>query len=314
MDTSSGAIPERPRKRRVKAKLSFASTCTGNSRLPCHLQADLTDLNVLLERLQKSEADEHRSDLTINATEETGPTKAITIGENCEAESVRSSKPSVENCEAATPTVVDTESRIRGNDQAVKKEKPEPKSLSKTDVLDIMRQLRQVLQKKGPSQEHDTVEAVSLLHAKLMPEMHGTMTAFPDTRPGHTLTQEDVYSFVHYRNPCHISAVAESKWTKEMYDSGKGQLQEKRDALRQSTDKVQQQRASIGVLPKQRAPPPESRRSEAERNKSPTMKNLKHTDAKATVAKVKPQPPLPRPRPPPCQSTLPLRPTPKNKP
>ncbi|KAH6934670.1 hypothetical protein HPB50_026798 [Hyalomma asiaticum] len=101
MDTSTGAVPECPRHRKIEAKVSFGSTSTGHGCLPCHLQANLTDLIALLEARQKEERGEHRSDLAINATEETGPTKATTMVENCEAGSGQRSKPLVEDCGVA---------------------------------------------------------------------------------------------------------------------------------------------------------------------------------------------------------------------
>ncbi|KAH6924911.1 hypothetical protein HPB50_026416 [Hyalomma asiaticum] len=195
MDTSTGAIPMRPRKK-AKAKLSFGSASTRNSSLPSRLQANLTDLNGLLET-----PDKDQSDLTSNATEEAGPTKVTTIGENCDAEPVHSNKPLVEDCEVATSTAVDPQSCMGRDDQAAKIEKREPRGFTETDVLDFVRQMRQVMQKEGPSQEHDLVVAVSPTHAKLMLEMHQPITAFLDTRPGYIVVHEDLYSFVYYKHP-----------------------------------------------------------------------------------------------------------------
>ncbi|KAH6919584.1 hypothetical protein HPB50_029428 [Hyalomma asiaticum] len=101
MDTSTGAAPERPRERKIKAKKSFGSTSTGHGCLPWHLQANLTDLNAPLETPQKGQRDEHRSGLAINASDGTGPTKATTIVENCKAGSGQRSKPLVEDCGVA---------------------------------------------------------------------------------------------------------------------------------------------------------------------------------------------------------------------
>ncbi|KAH6940617.1 hypothetical protein HPB50_003017 [Hyalomma asiaticum] len=119
VDTSTdGVIPKRPGKRNVKAKLSFRSRSTGNSSLPCHQQADLMD--ALLRMSQKGEGGEHRSDLNINATEETGPTKATTIHGNCETESACSTQPMAEDGEVATSTVADTQSNMGGDGHAVR--------------------------------------------------------------------------------------------------------------------------------------------------------------------------------------------------
>lgn len=59
--------------------------------------------------------------------------------------------------------------------------------------------------------------------------------------------------------------------------------------------------------------PQESLHCAAEQKKNPTMKDLKHADAKATFAKVKPQPPLPRLWPPPHQRIGPPRLRPESK-
>ncbi|KAH6924522.1 hypothetical protein HPB50_019191 [Hyalomma asiaticum] len=100
MDPSTGAIPRRPRKRKVKAKLTIGSTSTGNSSLPSHVQASLKDIITLLETAQKGEG-EHHSDLTINEAEEAGPTKA-TVGAKYEAQTARSTSAFlIERCEVA---------------------------------------------------------------------------------------------------------------------------------------------------------------------------------------------------------------------
>ncbi|KAH6924305.1 hypothetical protein HPB50_014848 [Hyalomma asiaticum] len=191
MDTSTGAIPMRPRKKKAKAELSL-----GSASLPSRMQANLTDLNGLLEM-----PDKDQSDLTINATEEAGPTKATTIGENCDAQSAHSNKPLVEDCEVATSTAFDPRRSMGGGDQAERIEKPQPEGPTGTGVLDIVRNMRQVLKKEGPSQERDLVVAVSPTHAKLMLEMHVTMTAFMDSRPGFIVVHEDLYSFEYYEDP-----------------------------------------------------------------------------------------------------------------
>ncbi|KAH6936472.1 hypothetical protein HPB50_017857 [Hyalomma asiaticum] len=106
MDPQIDAISKRPREREVKAKLSCGSTSVGNSRLPCHLRANLTHLIALADMPLKGEGDEHRADLTINVTEKTGPITGIKTGENYEAESVHSIKPLATNWDVAMPTLV----------------------------------------------------------------------------------------------------------------------------------------------------------------------------------------------------------------
>ncbi|KAH6921577.1 hypothetical protein HPB50_002471 [Hyalomma asiaticum] len=206
MDTSKGAIPKRPRKNRVRAKLSFRSSAsTGNGSLPCHRQVNLTDLVAHLVTTQKGEGDERQPDPTINANGEVGPTNATTISEHCEAEPVGSTKPLVEHSEIATSAVVDPQSCVGGDDQTVRVEQPESNGLTERDGLDILRQMRQILLKKSPPRKHGQVEAVRPFHAKLMFGAHGIMTAFLDTRPGcpgFIVVRKDYsYSFVYYEGP-----------------------------------------------------------------------------------------------------------------
>ncbi|KAH6940653.1 hypothetical protein HPB50_004072 [Hyalomma asiaticum] len=66
----------------------------------------------------------------------------------------------LKDSQVATSTVVDPLSSMEQVVKAMTKEKPEPEGLKEMDVLDVEAQMRQVPQKKGPSQEHDLVEVV----------------------------------------------------------------------------------------------------------------------------------------------------------
>ncbi|KAH6922912.1 hypothetical protein HPB50_020138 [Hyalomma asiaticum] len=156
MDASTGAIAKRPRKTKVKAMLPFGSTSTGNRSSPCHLRASFTDLIALLEEPHKGEG-KHRSVLTINATEDTGLKKSTATGRNCPAPSALSSTPSDHDCETATSTVVDHESSVPGDDQAVTSEEEGPSGVAEMVVLGITRHRRQRTHKE-PLQEHDLIE------------------------------------------------------------------------------------------------------------------------------------------------------------
>ncbi|KAH6921575.1 hypothetical protein HPB50_002469 [Hyalomma asiaticum] len=199
MDTSTGAIPKRPRKRKVRAKLSFGSTSTANGSLTYHRQANLTDFVAHLAKTQKGEGYEHQSDPTINATEETGPTTATTIGENREAEQAHNTEPSVGDSQVATSTVANSQSCIEGDNQAVINEKS--KGLTETDVLVVARQT-QVRLWKDLSHKHGLGQAVSHFDAKLMLETRGIMATCRDTPPGFIVVHEYyLYSFVYYEDP-----------------------------------------------------------------------------------------------------------------
>lgn len=80
-------------------------------------------------------------------------------------------------------------------------EEPYPKAVTDSDVADIVRQLRELLQENGPSQEEDLLKALSPSQAQLILEAYGTLTAFLDQRPGFRVLHEDLYSFVYYEEP-----------------------------------------------------------------------------------------------------------------
>ncbi|KAH6920826.1 hypothetical protein HPB50_028185 [Hyalomma asiaticum] len=196
MDPSTGAIPKRPRRRKGKAKISFGSTSPGNSSLPCHLQASINDITTVLETAPKGEEEEPQSGVAIRATSES----RSTTGKKCD-DSVHSSSPVVEDKKVDTPTVVDPRSSVVGDHEVVRSHKREPKSLSDTDVMDIVRSMRQLLLEKGPLQENELAKVVSPTHAKLVLEVHESMTAFLSRHPGFVVVHEDLYSFVYYEDP-----------------------------------------------------------------------------------------------------------------
>ncbi|KAH6948171.1 hypothetical protein HPB50_023121 [Hyalomma asiaticum] len=198
MDPSTGAIPKRPRKRKVKAKFSFGSTSSENSSLPCYMQASFSDPIAHLETSQRDEAEEALPNLTDNTNEEVGPSTSTTTGENYKAESVHASNALAKNCAAVPSKLVQHPSSIGRHDHISTVETPEPKALTGADVEDIMRDMRQLLLDKGPSQEQDLLDAVSPLHAEQVVQVHGTMTAFLNQHPGFAVVNEDMYSFVYY--------------------------------------------------------------------------------------------------------------------
>ncbi|KAH6937033.1 hypothetical protein HPB50_025301 [Hyalomma asiaticum] len=201
MDPPICAIHKSARKRKATAKLSFGSTSTGNSSLSRHLRGNFAHLIALPTTVQKGEGDESWPDLTINVTKKTGLITATTTGENNEAESVHRRKPLAKNCDAATSKLVLHPSSTEGGDQVITVEKPGPRGLAQTDVLDIVRHVRHLLQHKGPSQEHELVEAVSLLHDELVLQVQGRTTAFLKRRPGFIVVNEDRHCTVYYEDP-----------------------------------------------------------------------------------------------------------------
>ncbi|KAH6920163.1 hypothetical protein HPB50_028847 [Hyalomma asiaticum] len=146
---------------------------------------------------QKGERGEHRADLTINVTGKTGPITAIKTGENYEAESVHSIQPLAKNCDVATSTLVLHPSSIEGDHRVITVEKRRPRGLTETDVSNIVRHMRQLLQNKGPSQEQELVEAVTSLHADLALQMHGRMRDLRNRCPAFVVINEDRCSSVY---------------------------------------------------------------------------------------------------------------------
>ncbi|KAH6948169.1 hypothetical protein HPB50_023119 [Hyalomma asiaticum] len=191
MDPSTGAIPKRPRKRKVKAKHSFGSTSS-------EMQANFSDPIAHLEKSQRDEAEEALPNLTVNTNEEVGPSTSTTTGENYKAESVHASNTLAKNCDVTKSKLVHHPSSIGRHDHISTVETPEPKALTGADVEDIMRDMRQLLLDKGPSQEQELLDAVSPLHAEQVVQVHGTMTAFLNQHPGFAVVNEDLYSFVYY--------------------------------------------------------------------------------------------------------------------
>ncbi|KAH6920047.1 hypothetical protein HPB50_028964 [Hyalomma asiaticum] len=188
-------MPKRPRRRKVKAKISFGSTSSGNRSLPSHLQASVNDDITVLETAQKGE-EEPQSGVPITAT----PESRSTTGKNCD-DSVHRSSPVVEDNNVGTPTVVDPQSSVVGDHEVARSHKREPKSLSDTDVMDIVRSMRQLLLAKGPLQENELANVVSPTQAKLVREVQESMTAFLSRHPGFVVVHEDLYSFVYYEDP-----------------------------------------------------------------------------------------------------------------
>ncbi|KAH6936834.1 hypothetical protein HPB50_023294 [Hyalomma asiaticum] len=197
MDPPMGAIPNRARKRKVTAKLSFRSTSTGNSSLTYQPRANFTHLIALPPTAQKGEGDECWPVLTVNATEKTGLITATTTGENNEAESVHRRKPLAKSCDAATSKLVLHPSSTGAYDQVIIVEKPGRRALTESDVPEMVRHVRELLQHQGRSQEHELVEAVCLLPAELVLQIQGRMTAFLNRRPEFVVVNEDCHCFVY---------------------------------------------------------------------------------------------------------------------
>ncbi|KAH6937035.1 hypothetical protein HPB50_025303 [Hyalomma asiaticum] len=251
MDPAMGAIPNRARKRKVTAKLSFRSTSTGNSSLSRHLRANFAHLIALPPTAQKGEGDESWPGLTISVTEKTGLITATTTGENNEAESVNRRKPLAKNCDAATSKLALHPSSTGRDGQVITVENPEPRGLTETDILDIVRHMRQLLQHKGPSQEHELVEVVSLLQDELVLQVQGRTTAFLNRLPGFIVVNEDRQCSVYYEDP-----------DGEVQDGSTSRIKHETITGTSSTSSNDDQNAAVcGVGPHRASAPISSRRA-----------------------------------------------------
>ncbi|KAL1486704.1 hypothetical protein MTO96_008777 [Rhipicephalus appendiculatus] len=74
-------------------------------------------------------------------------------------------------------------------------------AISETDAASILKQIREILQENGPTQEVDLLEALGPSQIRLIIEAHGTLTAFLDRCPGFRVVREDLYTFVYYQDP-----------------------------------------------------------------------------------------------------------------
>ncbi|KAH7979116.1 hypothetical protein HPB49_008259 [Dermacentor silvarum] len=210
---STVAAPKRRRRRKLKPKLSFGSTSSGPSSLPFNMQASLQELLGLLKIQEEAGEDEHRRNVVANATEvavskrcskgEILITPGTTHSTKCEAESsTDSTKPSHRReWDASSSEVVKNGTRFKGEEEVIAGEKSQPKTLTESDVVGIVRKLREILQENGPSQEEDLLEALSPSEAQLILEVYGTLTAFLDQRTGFRVLHEHLYTFFYYQDP-----------------------------------------------------------------------------------------------------------------
>ncbi|KAH7960183.1 hypothetical protein HPB49_017569 [Dermacentor silvarum] len=210
----TAAVRKRFRRTKLKLKLSFGSTLHlgstspstssrgGPSRFDSNMKAKLPEIFALLKMQLKPDvpgtvtgavASKNCSKDHILASSETTPS------DKCEARSPSHSTDPLNRreCKASVSEVVDAVTSFIGEHEVIVKEEPEPKALTETDVVDIVRQLREVLQEKSPFQEDD-LEALNTSQAQLILEVYGALAAFLDQRPGFRMVHEDPYSLVYY--------------------------------------------------------------------------------------------------------------------
>ncbi|KAH7960365.1 hypothetical protein HPB49_018968 [Dermacentor silvarum] len=192
----------RYRRRKLMPELSFGSTSGGPSSLPCNTKANLLEFFALLKAHLKPDvpgnateaaASEHCSKDGVLATSETTPR------DKCEARSSHTTEPlKWRKCEASASEIVVVETSFPGEHEIIVNEEPE--------VVDTLRQRRERLQEKGPSQEDDLLEAPKRSQCQLILEVYGALTTFRDRRLGFGVVHEDPYAFVYHHGPDDVDA------------------------------------------------------------------------------------------------------------
>ncbi|KAH7943803.1 hypothetical protein HPB52_011786 [Rhipicephalus sanguineus] len=201
----STAIGARKRGRRRKPKLSVGSTSSCSSNFTSNVQAKLPELFARLTLRQSANEDERH----YRAARYRPPvSKPCSEGEvpktpRGDAHKTRSSLDSTSSkeCEASASEVVENGSDFIREAEEIVNEKPGPKNLAESYVVDVVRQMREVLQEWGPSQEKDLLEALGYARAKPVLEAYGTLIAFLGRYPEFRVLHEDLYTFVYYQDP-----------------------------------------------------------------------------------------------------------------
>ncbi|KAH7980995.1 hypothetical protein HPB49_020690 [Dermacentor silvarum] len=169
------------------------------------MKPSLVELFAFHTLKQKPNEGERRCDVARNARE-AATSKPYMKGELLTTprttSSSDSSKPSDrKQYEASASGAVENQTSFIEEEQVIVREKPEPKALTESNMVDIVKQLREFLQDNGPSQEDDLLKALSPSKAQQIIEVYGTLTAFLDRHPGFRVLHEHLYSFVYYQHP-----------------------------------------------------------------------------------------------------------------
>ncbi|KAH7981222.1 hypothetical protein HPB49_022446 [Dermacentor silvarum] len=202
---SAVTAPKRRRRRKLKSKLPFGSTSSGPSNLPSNTKPSLAELFAFHTLKQKPNEGERRCDVARNARE-AATSKPHVKGELLTTPRTTSSADGSKTYdrkqyEASTSEVVEKQASFIGDEQVIVREKPEPKALTESIVVDTVKQLREFLQENGPSQEEDLLKALSFSKARRIIEVYGTLTRFLDRHPGFRVIHEHLYSFIYYQTP-----------------------------------------------------------------------------------------------------------------
>ncbi|KAL1466232.1 hypothetical protein MTO96_026804 [Rhipicephalus appendiculatus] len=90
---------------------------------------------------------------------------------------------------------------INSEDDATLVDKPHSSAFADSDVGDIEKKLRRMLQVHGPCDLGELLKALSPSQAQDVLQEYETLTAFIEQLPGFVIVHEDLYTFVYYEEP-----------------------------------------------------------------------------------------------------------------
>ncbi|KAL1483848.1 hypothetical protein MTO96_032922 [Rhipicephalus appendiculatus] len=205
-DMSTMGARKRGRRRKPKASVGSTSSCSSDS-TSSKAQAKLPELFARLTLRQAANEERHcdaagHSPSAYEPCSEGELPKPSRNDANKTRSSLDSAKPSSkEESEASASEVVENGTDIVSEPEEIVNEKPGPKTLAESYVVDVVRRMREVLQEWGPSREEDLLEALGRARAKPVLEAYGTLIAFLDRYPEFRVLHEDLYTFVYYQDP-----------------------------------------------------------------------------------------------------------------
>ncbi|KAL1424421.1 hypothetical protein MTO96_020208 [Rhipicephalus appendiculatus] len=205
---SAGAAPFLVRKRKfvVRAKPSSGSASSSPGDLPSRAEVNLPELFAHPEMHARSD---DRPATTEGAASEVRPNDEIqatpekTASQKFEAELTSHNIPAVAGSEREDNTTpfVEKATIINPEDHANLVDKSHSGAFTDSDVADIEKKLRRMLQFHGPCDLGELLKALSPSQAQDVLQEYGTLTAFIEQLPGFILVHEDRYTFVCYDEP-----------------------------------------------------------------------------------------------------------------
>ncbi|KAH7962923.1 hypothetical protein HPB52_018664 [Rhipicephalus sanguineus] len=270
-------VPKRNRRRKRKPKLCFTSRTTrsGLIRLPFNREANFPRLQALFKIPQKAEQEECSKTVFFRT-----PPKLPNDKPKAKIGSLTLKHLNKKKCEVSSSKSAEAEATFVEDDVTVR-DKPLPTPLTQLNVVDIVRQLRKVLQENGPSREDDLLKALCASQAQIIISVYGTISAFLDRfvfykctddrkrHPGRSCCRVILRALQAVRQTCEAEVQTQKRSTARLAEM-KSMLQEREKRItelkeRLSTTRVRQAREAQQVrdkieLHKVAAPPPPPRR------------------------------------------------------